>query len=90
MAFAPSAAPAPAPLPPSLLLLLLLLLLFLLVQLLRLFCFSLVPASLRLNCCCCVLSRQQLRELEKVSAYECSFDPLGEAHSQFYIGFYLV
>jgi NADH:ubiquinone oxidoreductase subunit 3 (subunit A) len=28
--------------------------------------------------------------LEKVSAYECGFDPFGEARSPFDIGFYLV
>lgn len=36
------------------------------------------------------VSPKRLGDLEKVSAYECGFDPFGEARSPFDIGFYLV
>lgn len=36
------------------------------------------------------VSPRRVGDLEKVSAYECGFDPFGEARSPFDIGFYLV
>lgn len=36
------------------------------------------------------VSPRRIGDLEKVSAYECGFDPFGEARSPFDIGFYLV
>jgi len=35
-------------------------------------------------------SPRRIGDLEKSSAYECGFDPFGEARSPFDVGFYLV